>query len=157
MQISQDKFVSIVYKVTDQNGRELGSSEEGKPLTYIHGVIPILPGLEAALEGRSMGDQFTANINPGQAFGERNEDLVSEISHSYFPDEQVLEIGMQFRAKSESGEELTVTVTKIGDETVTVDGNHPLAGERLCFDVNIVEVRDATPEEIDLGKEGELQ
>ena len=64
MQISQDKFVSIVYKVTDQNGRELGSSEEGKPLTYIHGVIPILPGQEAELEGRSMGDQFTAHINP---------------------------------------------------------------------------------------------
>ncbi len=151
MQIASQKVATIDYTLTDDQGTELDSSKDGEPLAYIQGIGNLIPGLEEALEGKSAGDELSVSIQPEQAYGKRDEELLQTVPRAHFEGVDELQVGMQFRASSGDGEERVVTVVEIGDEQVTVDGNHPLAGQILNFEVKIVEVRDATQEELDHG------
>lgn len=151
MQVAKHKVVTIDYTVKDTAGDVIDSSDGGEPLAYIHGTGNLIPGLESALEGKSEGDSVNASIPPEQAYGERDEDLVQAVPRELFQTgEQELHPGMRFQAQSDEGPQV-VTVVEVGDEEVTVDANHPLAGATLNFDVTVVGVRDATSEELDHG------
>jgi FKBP-type peptidyl-prolyl cis-trans isomerase SlyD len=149
MRIQKHSLVAIEYRLTDNEGEEIDSSGEDGPLTYVHGMQEIIPGLEKALEGRDAGEQFQVTIEPEEAYGERYEELCIEMPRDEFEDEQELELGMQFNLTDDDGEEMVVTVIDFDEDSVVVDGNHPLAGVTLNFDVTIHEVRPATPEEIE--------
>jgi len=150
MQISKHKAVAIEYTLTNDAGEVLDSSEGQDPLTYLHGVGNLIPGLEEALEGKTSGDELKVSITPDKAYGERIEQLVQIVPRDRFEDFDNLEVGMHFHASHDHGETM-VTITELTDEEVTVDGNHPLAGQTLHFDVKVADVRDATEEEIDHG------
>jgi FKBP-type peptidyl-prolyl cis-trans isomerase SlyD len=146
MQISKGKVASFHYTLTNDQGTILDRSESEEPLSYIHGFGMIIPGLEQALVGRSTGDTFRITIEPAEAYGERHEELIQNISPSVFPEDLKIEPGMQFHAQTEDGTQL-ITVMKVEDEQVTIDANHPLAGERLTFQVEVTGIREATEEE----------
>ncbi len=148
MPITKHSLVAIEYRLTDEEGEELDSSGEDGPLTYVHGMQEIIPGLEKALDGRSAGDEFQVTIEPAEGYGERYEELCIEMPRDEFEDTQDLELGMQFNLTDEDDEEIVVTVIDFDDDMVVVDGNHPLAGVKLLFDVKVHEVRPATAEEI---------
>jgi FKBP-type peptidyl-prolyl cis-trans isomerase SlyD len=151
MQISSQKVVTIDYTLTDNQNAVLDSSEGGEPLAYIHGIGNLIPGLENALEGKAAGDAFRVAIQPDQAYGERRENLVQTLPRQHFDGVDNLEVGMQFQASTQDGDTQIVTVVAIQGDQVTVDGNHPLAGQTLNFEVLVVEVRDATAEELEHG------
>jgi len=146
MQISDGVVAIFHYTLTNDQGKILDSSEGEDPLSYIHGSEMIIPGLEKELAGKSAGDKFNVSIEPEGAYGERDEELVQTISRDEFPPDQKLEPGMQFHAQSEGGTQL-ITIMEIGDDEISIDANHPLAGERLNFDVELLEVREATEDE----------
>lgn len=150
MKIEQHKVVSIDYKLTDPQGQVIDASEGRGPLAYIHGIGNLVPGLERALEGKIAGDRVDITIAPEDGYGVRDEGLVQGVPRAAFSGVNQIDVGMQFRAQGPDGQRV-VTVVKVGDDQVTVDGNHPLAGMPLHFDVTIVTVRDATAEEIDHG------
>lgn len=145
MQISDNTVVRIHYTLKNKSGDILDSSTDQEPLTYLHGSGTIIPGLEAALTGHKAGDNVQTSIEPKDAYGERYEELVQAVPRSAFP-VQDIEPGMRFSAGSDQGNQI-VTVVKVDDNLVTVDGNHPLAGETLYFDVEVVDLREATEEE----------
>lgn len=150
MQIAKHKVVSINYRLTDDKGDEIDASEEGEPLLYLHGIGALVEGLEEALEGKAVGDKLKAALTPEQAFGERDEKLCSTVSKDSFEDVADLAVGMPFYiANEETGENECVFVTGIEEDSVTIDGNHPLAGIHVVFDVSVVDIRDATDEEIE--------
>lgn len=151
MQIAKHKVVSIDYALTNDEGDLIDTSKGSDPLTYLHGVGGIIPGLEQALEGRISGEQFNVSIEPDNAYGHRQDELQQVVSREQFSDVDDLQVGMRFRASTDSGDPLVMTVVEVGESTVTVDGNHQLAGETLHFEVAIRDVREATPEEISHG------
>ncbi len=151
MQISKHKVATIDYTLTDDSKNVIDTSEGREPLAFIHGTGQIIPGLESALEGASAGDNMSVSISPDQGYGERNEELVMDVPRSNFEGADKLEAGMTFHTQSESGNVQIVTVVDVSDDMVKVDANHPLAGNTLNFDVTVVEVRDATDEELDHG------
>lgn len=146
MQITDKTAVSIHYTLTNNSGEQLDSSRGEEPLLYLHGAGNIIPGLEAALSGKSVGDTFNVTIPPAEAYGELAPDMVQVVSKKMF-DGMDLEIGMQFHADVSHGSGV-ITITEINGDDVTVDGNHPLAGETLIFDVEVVDVRPATDDEM---------
>jgi len=151
MQIAPNTVAAIDYTLTDDAGEVLDSSEGREPLTYLHGAGNIIPGLEQALEGSAQGDNVKVTVEPAEAYGERVEDLVQEVPMEAFAGVEQVEAGMRFQATDDQGNVRVVTVTGVEDEQVTVDANHPLAGQQLHFDVNVVEVRAASNEEIEHG------
>ncbi len=150
MQIAKDKVVTIDYTLMDGQGTVLDSSQDDEPLSYIQGAGSIIPGLEAALEGKSIGEALQVTIAPDQAYGERDEALMQTVSRDSFEGADQLEAGMRFRVQSDSGLQV-ITVVAVQGDAVTIDGNHPLAGVTLNFDVTIRGVRDATGEELSHG------
>jgi len=151
MKITQNAAVVMHYTLTDDTGAVVDSSRDQDSLSYIHGSGGLIPGLEAELEGRGSGDQVHAVIPPELAYGDVEEDLIQVVPRSAFPGVEVIEVGMRFTASDQQGQQQTVSVTRIEADQVTVDGNHPLAGQTLHFDVEILSVRTATQEEIDHG------
>lgn len=150
MKVADNKVVVIDYTLTDNRGTVIDSSEGAGPLAYLHGAGNIIPGLEDALMGKETGDKVQASIEPANAYGERHEALKQEVPAELFSGVEKVEVGMQFQSETEQGPVL-VTVVAINDETVTVDGNHPLAGVHLNFDVEIREVREPSAEELEHG------
>lgn len=150
MQIAQNSVVAFHYTLTNDSGEVLDSSEGREPLTYLHGAGNIIPGLEKELEGHQSGDKLQVNVNPEEGYGEKQDALVQEVPRDAFQGVESVEPGMQFQAQTQGGP-LMVTVTKVEGDTVVVDGNHPLAGQKLNFDVEIAEVREATNEEVEHG------
>lgn len=150
MQVADKTVVSFEYTLTDGGGRVLDTSTGRAPLTYIHGARNIIPGLEVALAGRSVGDAFAVSIPAAEAYGERDSSLMHVATRSQFPSDAELETGMQFQAGTPDGVRV-VTIVAIDGDQVTLDGNHPLAGLTLNFDVTIVDVRVATAEELEHG------
>jgi len=150
MQISKHKAVAIEYTLTNDSGEVLDTSEGQDPLSYLHGAGNLISGLEQALEGKATGDELKVTVSPEDAYGERMDELVQKVPRDRFEGADELEVGMRFQASSDRGDTL-VTITEVSDDEVTVDGNHPLAGQTLHFDVKIVDVRDASEEEIDHG------
>jgi FKBP-type peptidyl-prolyl cis-trans isomerase SlyD len=150
MQIEDNAVVTFHYTLTNDQGELIESSKESAPLAYIHGQGRIISGLETALEGRQSGDKFNVRLDPSDAYGERTDELVQTMPRSAFVDADDLDVGMAFRALSEGGETIVHVVNIEGDQ-VTVDGNHPLAGQALNFDVEVEDVRQATEEELSHG------
>ncbi len=147
MVIAKHKVVAIDYKLTDRDGNLIDSSDGHGPLHYIQGIGNLIPGLENALEGKKSGDSLKVAIPAKDAYGERNESLCQKVPKEQFDTSEGIELGMQFEVETEAGE-LVVTVVEVDQTTVTVDGNHPLAGVELHFDVTVKSVRDASAEEI---------
>lgn len=147
MTIAKNKVVAIDYTLTNGAGDIIDSSKDNGALYYIQGIGNLIPGLEAKLEGRAVGDNLKVVIAPKDGYGEREESLCQTVPRSQFENGGEIEIGMQFEVDTEQGE-LVVSVTEITGETVTVDGNHPLAGIELHFDVTVKEIREASAEEL---------
>jgi FKBP-type peptidyl-prolyl cis-trans isomerase SlyD len=147
MLIQKNKVVAIDYKLTNKDGELIDSSAEHGALYYIHGIGNLIPGLETALEGKTTGDSLKVAIAAKDAYGEKNDSLCQVVPRSQFESNEGVELGMQFEVETEEGE-LVVTVTKIDGDTVTVDGNHPLAGVELHFDVTVKEIREPSAEEL---------
>jgi len=150
VQITEKLVASIEYTLTDDKGEVIDTSEGKAPLTYLHGAGALIPGLESQLEGKGAGDAFKTRIDPADGYGERHEEMVQEVPREQLPAEMDIVPGMQFQAQGPQGVQV-VTVVSIEGDTVKMDGNHPLAGVALNFDVKIVEVREATAEELEHG------
>lgn len=150
MNIADQCVVSIHYEVKDEDGVVVDSSEGREPLVYLHGHRNIIPGLENALSGLTVGDDFDVVVAPEQAYGEHQEGLVQSVPKEAFQGVDKVEEGMVFTAQTENGP-LQVTVTQVADEQVTVDGNHPLAGKALSFKGSVTDVREASAEELEHG------
>lgn len=148
-EIQNDQVVSFHYTLTDENGTVIDKSE-GQPLVYLHGAGNIIPGLESALAGKTTGDKLVVNVAAAEGYGEYNAELVQEVPRNMFQGVEDIQAGMQFQAQTDDGIQI-VTVKAVTDENIIVDGNHPLAGQNLNFDVEIVDIRDATQEELDHG------
>lgn len=150
MRIEKDTIVAIDYTLTDDDGQVIDSSDGSEPLSYLHGADGIIPGLERELDGKQVGDQVQVAVEAKDGYGERNASLEQEVPREQFEGVEDLDVGMQFRVDSNAGP-MVVTVTNVGEEVVTIDGNHPLAGLNLNFDVTIREIRQATQEELEHG------
>jgi FKBP-type peptidyl-prolyl cis-trans isomerase SlyD len=150
MKIAKHTVVTMDYTLRDDDGDVIDSSAGREPFAYLHGVGSIVPGLERALDGKSTGDTVTVSIPPHDGYGDRDPSLLHVAGREQFPDDADIEIGMQFRVGSED-DALTVTVVGVEGDRVTLDGNHPLAGVTLNFDVKVVGVREATASEIGHG------
>ncbi len=148
MQIAANKAVSIDYTLTNDAGEVIDSSAGGAPLVYLHGAGNIIAGLERALEGKQGGDELKVAIEPQDAYGEYSPELVATLNRSMFEGVDELEVGMQFHASGPDGGMQIVTIRDVEGDDVVVDGNHPLAGQRLNFEVKVVDVRDASDEEV---------
>lgn len=151
MKIADHCVVSIHYTLTDDEGDEIDSSTGQEPLAYLHGAGNVIAGLEDALTGRVVGDHFQVVIQPEDGYGEFDEELVQSIPRGAFEGIQEIEPGMQFQTEDDDGEQMMVTVQEVTEDEVVIDGNHPLAGVVLHFDVTVTDVRPATAEEIDHG------
>ena len=147
MVVAADKVVLIHYTLKNDEGQVIDSSAGGQPLAYIHGHGNIIPGLERELEGKPSGEKLSVRIAPSDGYGERNPGLVQRVPKRSFGGADV-KPGMQFQAKTSSGEPRIATVTGVQGDMVMVEMNHPLAGENLHFEVEITEVRDASEEEL---------
>ncbi|MDA7947389.1 MAG: peptidylprolyl isomerase [Hyphomicrobiaceae bacterium] len=151
MDIGDKCVVSFHYTLTNADGEKLDSSDGRDPLKYLHGASNIVPGLEKALEGKSAGDNLKVTVEPGDAYGDVNPELVHKVPRTAFESTQEIKPGMQFQAQGPDGEAHLITVKDVDGEEVTVDANHPLAGQTLHFDVEVKDVREATKEELENG------
>lgn len=150
MQIASNTVVSFNYTLTGDEGQVIDSSEGREPLTYLHGQGQIVPGLEKEMAGRSVGDSFEVKVSPEEGYGVRHEELVQEVPREAFQGVEDIQPGMQFQGHGPQGA-INVTVTRIEDGKVHIDGNHPLAGQVLNFDVAVTGVREATAQEAEHG------
>jgi FKBP-type peptidyl-prolyl cis-trans isomerase SlyD len=150
LRVANNRVVSIEYTLKSDDGTVLDTSEGSDPLSYLHGVGGLIPGLEDALKGKKAGDDFQVSIAPAEAYGEIEPKLIQKVDRKQFSGVEDLEVGMQFRVSGKGGPRM-VRVMAIEGDQVTVDGNHELAGMTLHFSVVVKEVRDATPEEIQHG------
>jgi FKBP-type peptidyl-prolyl cis-trans isomerase SlyD len=146
MKIEAHSVVSFHYGLSDEAG-PIESSHEREPLTVLMGAGNIIPGVETALEGRSVGDRFEVVVPPEQGYGERRENLQQRVPKKYFRDPKQLRPGMTTALQTREGPRV-VTVVKIGESVVDIDLNHPMAGRTLRFDIEVMEVRAASAEEI---------
>jgi len=149
MHATQDHVVSIEYTLKNSSGEVLDSSGD-EPFAYLHGAQNIVPGLEKAIEGKKQGDEVDVKLSPEEGYGPRRDELLSDVDKAELDQIPDLEEGMQLQAQTPQGIQV-FTVTKIDGDKVTLDGNHPLAGEELNFKVKVLEVREATSEEIEHG------
>ncbi|MCA1798933.1 MAG: peptidylprolyl isomerase [Xanthomonadaceae bacterium] len=150
MQASRDKIVSMHYTLTADDGNVLDSSTGGEPLSYLHGHGNIVPGLENALEGAKTGFKSRVTVEPADGYGERREEMVIAAPREQFDPAMDLKPGLQVVANGPQGQ-IIFTVREVSDEEVTLDGNHPLAGQRLHFEVEVTDIRAASEEELSHG------
>jgi FKBP-type peptidyl-prolyl cis-trans isomerase SlyD len=151
MIIEKNSVVSMDYTLTNDAGEEIDSSRDRGPLSFIQGSGHIIPGLDSQLLGKKAGDSFNVRVAPADAYGERDEELIKVIPREHLAGIPDLEVGMPLQARLDDNNVMVVTVTAIDANTVTLDGNHPLAGVALNFDVKVTDVREATPEELSHG------
>ncbi len=147
MKIAANKVVKLHYAVSDSEDTLIDSSYDHQPLVIIHGTGYLIPGLENALTDHVVGDKFEVEVAADDAYGQRHDGFVQTVPKAMFAEIDDLDVGTQLRATTDDGEQ-TVIVIDVQDDEITVDGNHPLAGIDLKFDVEILEVRDATEEEL---------
>ena len=150
MKITANKVAVIHYAVSNGEDTLIDSSYDHEPLSIIHGTGYLIPGLENALEGHEVGDKFEVTVSPEEGYGDRFDDYVQTVPKEMFAEIDDLAVGAQLRATTDDGEQ-TVIVVDMTDDTITVDGNHPLAGIELKFEVEVLEVRDATEDELTHG------
>lgn len=152
MKISKDKVVTFHYALVNAEGEVLDGSRGAEPLPYLHGHNNIVPGLERAMDGHVVGDKFKVNVSPSEGYGLRDEDKVSLVERVSFADFAALDVGMMYQMEDENGDTQLVSITQIDDNDVTVDANHPFAGLELNFDVEIMDIREATEDELSAGR-----
>jgi peptidylprolyl isomerase len=133
--------VFVHYTGTLQDGREFDSSRGGEPLEFVLGQGMLIPGFEGAVQGKNVGDKVSVNISPDDAYGERTDELVLSIPRTEVPAHITPDVGQRLLLTLDAGE-MEVMVSRVTDEEVELDGNHPLAGETLHFDIEIMEVRE---------------
>ena len=150
MPIAQDSVVSIHYTLKGDAGEILDSSASGEPLTYLHGHGNLVAGLERALDGKDVGDKLAVRIAPADGYGEYDKQLIQKIPRRTLKGIANVSVGMRLHAQTEHGPR-AVTVTQITGDMVTIDANHPLAGQALNFDIEVTDVRAATEEELSHG------
>jgi len=150
MTIQNDKVITINYVLKDDQGTLIDESQDGS-FCYLHGASNIIPGMENALTGRSQGDELNLVIEPVDAYGEYNPNLTQVVDRSMFDANDNIEAGMQFQAQDQEGHVMVITVAKVEGEEITIDGNHPLAGATLHYDIKVIDIRDATDEELSHG------
>ena len=150
MKISENKVVVLHYAVSDNDDTLIDSSYDHSPLSIIQGTGYLIPGWESALTDHVVGDKFEVEVSAENAYGDRHDEFVQTVPKSMFESVEDLAVGSQLRATTDDGEQ-TVFVLDGTDDEITVDGNHPLAGMDLKFDVDILEVRDATEDELQHG------
>ena len=151
MKIAEQKVVSIHYELRNTQGEVLDSSLEQDPLTYLHGLGNLIEGPENALEGLVPGDVLAVDIPPEEAYGVVDTDLIQVVPRIAFEGIDRIEPGMQFETSEADGQPQSVTLVSVDQDSVTIDANHPLAGQILHFDVTVEAVRSATQEELDHG------
>lgn len=149
--IGKDLIVEMHYKLTDDDSVVIDSSEGGEPLKYLHGAGNIIPGLEKALVGKTVGSKVTVRVDPAEGYGEVVPELVQKVNKAAFQGVESIEPGMAFEAQAPNGAVQRIVVKEVDGDEVTVDANHPLAGVALNFDVEITSVREATAEELKNG------
>ena len=151
MKVGKDKVVLMHYTLKNDAGDVIDSSDGADPLPFLQGHGNIIPGLESALEGSKVGDKLDVSIKPEEGYGERIKDAIQEIPSSALQGVDEVKVGMQLQSQDKDGNAFLVTVTKIEDDKITVDGNHPLAGQTLHFSVSIESIRKAEAEELSHG------
>lgn len=149
MSITQNKVVSMSYTLKNNEGQVLDQANEQQPFMYLHGTQSIVPALENALTGKNVGDTVQIHIPAAQGYGERHAELVQPVPRAAFagvPAEHLV-VGSHLQAQTDEGVRV-VTIAAVDAQNITIDGNHPMAGVDLNFDVKVVGVRDASAEEI---------
>ena len=149
--IGANKVITMQYSLTTTEGVVVREAS-GKPVTYLHGSGVLFPRLERELESHRVGDIVTARLLPEDAFGKRNTDLLHSISMDELPPDETIEIGGQIVGQDDEGTEITFVITAIEDNIVSLDGNHPLAGQSLLFEIEVQEIREAPAAELRTGK-----
>ena len=148
MLIANQHVVAIDYTLSNDAGEVIDSSAGAEPLVYLHGAGNIIAGLENALVGKTVGDELDVSIEPEDAYGEYSAELITNLGRDMFDGVEELEVGMQFHASAPDGGMQIVTIRDIDGDQVTIDGNHPLAGQQLNFKVKVISVRAASEEEL---------
>lgn len=150
MKVAKDLVVSLAYQVRTADGVLVDESGATEPLEYLHGHGSLISGLEKALEGHEPGERFDVSVTANEAYGEHDEDLVQQVPKTVFGEVDDLQIGMRFIAETDQGP-VPVEITHVAEDHVVVDGNHMLAGQDLNFNVEIMDIREATTEELKHG------
>lgn len=151
MKIDNNTVVSLHYTLKNKDGEVMDTSSGGEPLVYLHGVGGLIPGLEDELKGKEKGNAFQAVIPPEKAYGAYNDEFIRKVAKSNFQGDEELHEGMQVQMQSQSGERAMAVISKVEEEDVLLDLNHPLAGHTLFFDVEVVDIREASQSEIEHG------
>ena len=146
----KDKVVTFHYILKNADGTQMESSREGDPITYLHGANNIVTGLEKAMEGHAIKDSFSATLEPEEAYGVRNENNIQRVPLKRLKNLGKISVGQILNLQTNQGP-VQVTVLKVGRFNIDVDGNHPLAGQQLTFDVEIADIREASKEELEHG------
>ncbi|MCF7928683.1 MAG: peptidylprolyl isomerase [Spirochaetales bacterium] len=151
MVIEKNKVVSIDYTVKDDNGEVIDTSEGREPLSFLFGTGSIIPGLEKELDGKEEGESVSVTVTPEEGYGTYDERLLVDVPKTSFQNPDQIQAGMQVQAQNQDGSTQVLTIKDIGEESVKLDGNHPLAGMVLSFDVDIANVREPSSEELEHG------
>lgn len=151
LKVSKGCVVELAYKLKNEKGELLEERDSANPLLYLHGSNQLLTILEKSLEGQIQGFQTTLTVPPKQGYGDFDKTLITEVPLSVFPKELTLQPGMRFDTHGPKGEYIVVEVKEIKGDKVKIDGNHPLAGKTLVFDLKVMSVREATAEELEHG------
>lgn len=150
MQIESNSVVTLHYTLKDNDGNVIDMSDDGSFL-YLHGAMNIVPGLENALAGKKKGEEFSVSVSPEEGYGVKEDEQIQEVPREMFEGNEDLQVGAQFHAQGPDGAAVVVTIAEVKDDVVVVDGNHALAGKDLNFEVKVVDVREASEEEISHG------
>jgi FKBP-type peptidyl-prolyl cis-trans isomerase SlyD len=147
MQIQPNSVVTLHYTLKDNDGAIIDQSDDDSFLD-LHGAMNIIPGLEKALTGKTVGEEFSVKVSPEEGYGVKQADRIQEVPKEMFENSDDIQVGTQFHAQSPDGQAVVVTVTEVKDDAVVVDANHALAGVELNFDVKIIDIREASEEEM---------
>ena len=148
MQIDKHTFVTIDYVLSDEKDIIIDSSKESGPLIYMHGSGNLIPGLESSLKGKTTGEKFTVTIPPEKGYGTRDDSFVHVFPKEHFNEIENIQVGMDIQIQ-EGNSSQVMSIIKIENDEVTLDGNHPLAGKTLTVEIDVKEVREATTEELE--------
>lgn len=151
MSLEINKVITINFTLKDENGNVLDSTNNDKPFTFISGQNQIIPKLENAINQMVIGSKKNIKLEAEDAYGKYKEDAIQKIDRKEFPQDTEIEVGMRYFANSPDGKQVSFTINDINENDVTVDFNHPLAGKDLEFDIEFLDKRDATPEELSHG------
>lgn len=152
IKIEQDRVVQLAYRIVDIEGHLLEEKTPENSYEYLHGRGQIVPPVERALEGKTAGFRAEVTVLPRDGFGEYDPSLVAELKRAHFPNGSQIDIGMKFNTLNPSGQTITVRVIEIDGDGISVDGNHPLAGLEVIFDLRVLDVREASEKEIETGR-----